>query len=247
LAVALAALCGCSPKPATSTRTLAIAAAADLNFALEEVSREFTRTHPATTLQIAYGSSGNFYAQLRNRAPFDLFLSADVEYPRKLAQEGLAAADSVFTYAVGRIVVWVPAQSPLDPATALRSPALRHLAIANPQHAPYGRAAKFALRSLGVYDTVEGKLVLGENVAQTLQFVESGSADAGIVALSLAIAPAVRGRGRYWEIPLDLYPKMEQGGVLVKDSPAAREFRSWLLAPGGRAILKRFGFYLPGE
>jgi molybdate transport system substrate-binding protein len=250
-AVALAALLvvlissACSPRP--SPRTLSIAAAADLNFALEEVSREFRKVHPSPNLQIVYGSSGNFYAQLRNHAPFDLFLSADVEYPRKLAQEGLASADSLFIYGVGRIVVWVPAQSALDPATALQSKALRHLAIANPQHAPYGRAAELAMRSLGVYDSVQGKLVLGENIAQTLQFVQSGAADAGIVALSLAIAPPVRDQGRYWVVPLDKYPKIEQGGVILKESADARQFRSWLLAPEGRQILKRYGFYLPGE
>lgn len=243
LAGFLSSTCAPHPRP----HTLSIAAAADLNFALEEISREFRKIHPATDLKIAYGSSGNFYTQLRNHAPFDLFLSADVELPRKLAQEGLAAADSVFVYAVGRIVVWVPAQSPLDPATVLQSKTLRHLAIANPRHAPYGRAAELAMRSLGVYDSVEGKLVLGENIAQTLQFIQSGAADAGIVAMSLAIAPSVRGQGRYWEIPLDAYPKMEQGGVILKDSPDAREFRSWLLAPDGRGILKRYGFYLPGE
>ena len=236
----------CSPHP-HPPHTLSIAAAADLNFALEEISREFRKAHPAVDLEIAYGSSGNFYSQIRNRAPFDVFLSADVEYPRKLAQEGLAARDSVFVYAVGRIVVWVPAQSPLDPATALQANAVRHVAIANPQHAPYGRAAKAAMQSLGVYGSVEGKLVLGENIAQTLQFVQSGAADAGIVALSLAIAPPVGDRGRYWEIPLGAYPKMEQGGVILKESAAARELRSWLLAPEGRSILKRYGFYLPGE
>jgi molybdate transport system substrate-binding protein len=243
LACLLASACTSKPR----SHTITIAAAADLNFALEECSTEFRKAHPATELRIAYGSSGNFYAQLRNHAPFDIFLSADVEYPRKLAQEGLAAADSVFVYAVGRIVVWVPDQSPLDPATALQSGSFRHLAIANPTHAPYGRAAELAMRSMGVYDSLQGKLVLGENVAQTLQFVQSGAADAGIVALSLAIAPTVRGHGRYWEIPLSAYPKMEQGGAILKDSPEAREFRSWLLAPEGRAILKRYGFYLPGE
>jgi len=226
-------------------RKLTIAAAADLSFALDEVSRGFHQQYPAIDLQTAYGSSGNFYAQIQNHAPFDVFLSADVEYPRKLAGEGLAVADSLFVYALGRIVVWVPAESALDPATALRAAAVRHVAIANPQHAPYGRAAEAAMRSLGVYDSVEGKLVLGENVAQTLQFVESGAADVGIVALSLAIAPNVRDRGRYWQVPMEAYPKMEQGGIIVKESAAARAFRSWLLAPGGRGTLQRYGFYLP--
>jgi molybdate transport system substrate-binding protein len=235
----------CSPKP--HSHTLSIAAAADLNFAMEEISGEFRKVHPNTELRIAYGSSGNFYSQLRNHAPFDIFLSADVELPRKLAQEGLGAADSVFVYAVGRIVVWVPAQSALDPANVWQASSLRHLAIANPAHAPYGRAAELAMRSLGVFDSVQGKLVLGENIAQTLQFVQSGAADAGIVALSLAIAPPVRSQGRYWEIPLDAYPKMEQGGIILKDSAEARELRSWLLSQDGRALLKRYGFYLPGE
>jgi molybdate transport system substrate-binding protein len=196
-------------------------------------------------VQTAYGSSGNFYAQIRNQAPFDIFLSADAEYPRKLIAEGIGARDSLFVYAAGRIVVWVPASSPLDPATALRAASVRHIAIANPQHAPYGRAAEAALRSLGLYDSIAGKLVLGEDVAQTLEFVQSGAADVGIVALSLALAPPVRGQGRYWEVPGTAYPKIEQGGVVLKDSQAAREFRSFLLGAGARRILKQYGFSLP--
>ena len=245
LACVLLAAAACAPRPAS--HSLTIAAAADLNFALEQVSREFRTDHPQVALVINYGSSGTFYTQLRNRAPFDVFLSADVEYPRKLASEGIGAADSVFTYAVGRIVVWVPADSPLDPATALREPSVRHVAIANPQHAPYGRAAEAALRSMGLYDTVEKKLVLGENISQTLQFVESGAAEVGIVALSLAQAPSVRAAGRYWEIPIAAYPKLEQGGIILKPSPAASAFRAFLLDARGRRALKQFGFYLPGE
>jgi len=241
LAILLSA--ACAPH---APQKLSIAAAADLSFALEEVSREFRKTNRHLDLEIAYGSSGNFYTQIRNGAPFQLFLSADVDYPRRLAREGLALADTLFVYGVGRIVVWAPAQSPLDPATALRQNSISHLAIANPQHAPYGRAAEAALRSMGLYDSLQPKLVLGENIAQTLQFVESGAADVGIVALSLAIAPPARDKGRYWEIPLDAYPKIEQGGVILKDSPGARQFRSYLLSAAGRAILKRYGFYLTG-
>ena len=237
----LSAACGRRAEP----HKVSIAAAADLHFALEEVSREFRAAHPDVDLAIAYGSSGNFYAQIRNQAPFDILLSADVEYPRKLVQDGIGARDSLFVYAVGRIVVWVPAASPLDPATALRAASVRHVAIANPQHAPYGRAAEAALHSLGVYDSVAGKLVLGENVAQTLEFVQSGAADVGIVALSLALAPPVRGQGRYWEVPVGAYPKIEQGGLILKDSKAAREFRSFLLAADGRRILKEYGFSVP--
>ncbi len=243
-ALLLSLLSGCS-RQAPPAR-LDVAAAADLNFALEAVAREFRKAHPAVDLRIAYGSSGNFYSQIRNGAPFDLFLSADIDYPRRLAGEGLGRADSLFTYGVGRLVVWVPTPSRLDPATALRDGTIAHVAIANPAHAPYGRAAEAALRSLGVYAGVERKLVLGENIAQTLQFVESGAADVGLVALSLAIAPPVRKQGRYWEIPLDAYPRIEQGGVVLRESRAARQFRSWLLAPAGRVILKQYGFYLPG-
>lgn len=229
-------LTACTPHQPSSKLT--IAAAADLNFALTELARRYPGK-----LEISYGSSGNFYTQIRNGAPFDIFLSADVDYARKLA----AKPDSVFTYAVGRIVVWVPASSPLDPATALRSDAVKHLAIANPQHAPYGRAAEAALRHMGVYDAVKSKLVLGENIVQTLQFVESGAAEAGIVALSLALAPVTRPRGRYWDVPLDAYPRMEQGGIILKDSAAARAFRDFLLSGDGRSILKQYGFSLPGE
>uniref|UniRef100_Q01VD2 Molybdenum ABC transporter, periplasmic molybdate-binding protein n=1 Tax=Solibacter usitatus (strain Ellin6076) TaxID=234267 RepID=Q01VD2_SOLUE len=228
-------------------RKLTVAAAADLNFAMEEVSREFRAVHPDFELQVAYGSSGNYFAQIQNGAPFDLFLSADVDYPRKLAAAGIGAKDSIFTYAVGRLVVWVPANSRLDPAAALRDPSLKLLAIANPQHAPYGRAAEAALRNMGVWDTVRSRLVLGENIAQTLQFVQSGAAEAGVVALSLALAPAMQGQGRYWEIPLASYPRMEQGGMILKDSAGARELRAFLLSAGGRRILKRYGFYLPNE
>src|ERR1022692_4254535 len=235
----VALLSGCGHP--NSPHKLSIAAAADLQFALAEGARQFHRQHPQTELAIDYGSSGNFYAQIRNGAPFDVFLSADVQYARNLAQ------NAVFVYAAGRIAVWVPASSKLDPSTALRDPSVRRIAIANPQHAPYGRAAEAALRSMGLYDSVEKKLVLGENISQTLQFVQSGAADVGIVALSLAMAPKVREQGRYWEVPVSAYPKIEQGGVILKDSPAAREFREWLLGPSGRSLLKQYGFSLPGE
>jgi molybdate transport system substrate-binding protein len=198
-------------------------------------------------LQVAYGSSGNYFAQIQSGAPFDVFLSADVDYPRKLAAQGIGAKDSIFTYAVGRLVVWVPANSRLDPATALRDPSVKLFAIANPKHAPYGRSAEAALRNMGVWDNVRSRLVLGENIAQTLQFVQSGATDAGVVALSLALAPAMQGQGRYWEIPLESYPRMEQGGMILNDSAGARELRAFLLSEGGRRILKRYGFYLPSE
>jgi len=248
----LAALAACTLlAPAASAQRLTVAAAADLRFALDDLAKQFRAEHPKIDLAITYGSSGNFFAQIQNGAPFDVFLSADIDYPRKLAAAGLAAKDSVFPYAVGRIVVWVPAASPLDPATlgirALEAPSVRHIAIANPQHAPYGRAAEAALRSLGVYDRISPKLVLGENIAQAFEFVQSGAAEVGVVALSLARAPAARGNGRYWEVPQDAYPKIEQGGVILSRAPAApaAQFRAFLLSEPARRILKEYGFAVP--
>jgi molybdate transport system substrate-binding protein len=237
----------------TSDRRLDVAAAADLKFAMDELAGAFGKAHPDIAVSVSFGSSGNFLSQIQNGAPFDLFFSADIEYPKRLAEAGLAQRGSEFPYAVGRIVVWVPKASriPVEQGVrALIAPDVRRIAIANPQHAPYGRAAEAALRKLGVYDAVKERLVFGENVAQAAQFVQSGAADAGIIALSLAVAPALAEEGRYFELPLDAYPRMEQSGIVLnraRDPEAARAFRELVLGPRGRAILKRFGFFLPGE
>ncbi len=231
---------------------LTVAAAADLKFALDELVSEFQTNQPSIKVNVTYGSSGNFYAQLQNKAPFDLFFSADISYPRKLADAGFASDTNVFRYALGRIVVWVPRRSSLDidrlGVQALVAPEVKKIAVANPQHAPYGRAAVAAMKSLGVFQQAEPKLVYGENIAQTTQFVQSGAADIGVIALSLAIAPRMREEGRYWEVPLDCYPKMEQGGIILKGAKeleTARVFRDFILGEQGRAVLKRYGFSLP--
>jgi molybdate transport system substrate-binding protein len=231
-----------------------VAAASDLKFAFEEIIAGFSAKNPGIAVRPTFGSSGNFFAQLSNKAPFDLYFSADVEYPRKLIEKGLAEKGTEFPYAVGRVVVWVPKGSPLDVEKlgmeALADPSVRKVAIANPKHAPYGRAAEAAMRKLGVYDRVKDRLVLGENITQTAQFVETGAADIGVVALSLALAPAMKDKGRYWMIPADSYPKMEQGGIILpwaKDREAAEAFRAFVTGPEGAAILKRYGFFLPGE
>jgi molybdate transport system substrate-binding protein len=231
--------CSRSEKP-----EFLIAAAADLRVAMDEIAAEFQKAHPEVAVKTSYGSSGQFTQQIESGGPFDVFCSADVAYPRKLAEEGLALKGSEFVYAIGRIVVWVPESSPLQVTgvQALRDPSIRHIAIANPAHAPYGKAAEAALRSLGLYDEVKDKLVYGENVSQALQYVETGAADIGIVSHSL-----VKG-GRSWELPPDSYPKMEQGGIIVKSSrnaALAQQFRAFLLSEQGRSILKRNGFYLP--
>jgi molybdate transport system substrate-binding protein len=233
---------------------LLVAAASDLKFALDEMLQEFQKEQPQTTVKVTYGSSGNFYSQLSNQAPFDIFFSADIGYPRKLSKQSLTSPGTEFLYAVGYIVVWVPKSSPIDvehlKIDALRHESVHHIAIANPKHAPYGKAAEAALRSLGIYDAVQQKLVLGENISQTFQFVQSGNAEIGIVALSLALAPGVKDQGRYWQVPLDAYPRLEQGGVILKwakNPEAAQRFRSFVTGSKGRSLLRRYGFYLPGE
>ena len=231
-----------------------VAAATDLKFALDEMVDLFRVRHPNIKVQVTYGSSGNFYAQLSNRAPFDVFLSADVDYPHRLVREGLASADDEFLYGVGRIVIWVPQSSSIDVEKlgmkSLLSPNARKIAIANPRHAPYGRAAEAAMRSMGVYEQVKDRLVLGDTVLQAGQFVESGSADIGIISRSHALAPSLRGKGRFWEVPLDAYPRRVQGGVILswaQDRSAAVALRDFVLGEEGRTILRRYGFDIPEE
>jgi molybdate transport system substrate-binding protein len=228
-----------------------VAAAADLNAALSDLAKKFRASHDVD-VTVSYGSSGAFYAQLLNQAPFDMFFSADLEYPRQLKARGLTLADAEFVYGIGRLVVWVPSQSPLDVQRdglqALTDARVSHIAIANPSHAPYGRAAVAAMSSAGVYERVQSKIVRGENVQQAMQFVQSGAAEAGIVALSLALAPNPQTSGRWSEIPLSLYPQMAQGGTILKwaaDVDSARALRAFVLGAEGRAILERYGFSLP--
>jgi molybdate transport system substrate-binding protein len=254
--VTLVGAVGCGGQPAGNAagREVRVAAAADLKFALEEVSAEFMATNPGIKVSVAYGSSGTLFAQLTYDAPFDLFLSADIDYPRKLVEQGKATKDSEFLYAVGHLVVWVPNGSRLDPdklgLRVVTDPAVKKVAVANPRTAPYGRAAEAALKTLGVYDEVKDRLVFGENIAQTAQFVETGAADVGLIALSLARSPAMKDKGRYWSVPVDAYPRLEQGGVILsgaKDGEATRTLRTFLTGADGRAVLKRYGFILPGE
>jgi molybdate transport system substrate-binding protein len=248
---AIACAEGTHAARAAEQGTVRVAAAADLKFTMGEIVDAFRREHPAINVAVTYGSSGNFYAQLSNRAPFDIFFSADVEYPRRLIREGLAPADSEFLYGVGRLVVWVPRTSAIDVEKlgmrALLSPSVRRIAIANPRHAPYGRAAEAAMKSLGVYDQVKDRLVLGDSVMQTAQFVDSGGADIGIISGSLAFTPPLSAKGRYWEVPLNSYPRREQGGVILswaQDRAAAETLRGFALGESGRAILRRHGFRL---
>ena len=231
---------------------LLIAAASDLRFAMDELIAEFANGDTNARPKVVYGSSGNFYAQIMNDAPFDLFLSADASYPRQLIAAGKGKKDDFFLYAVGRLVVWVPKGSPIKveglQIEALFDGTVKKIAIANPEHAPYGRATVAAMKKLGVYDRVSARLVFGENIAQTAQFIESGNAQIGIIAYSLAIAPKMKESGRFWEIPLDAFPRLEQGGVVLataKNPIAAREFRKFMMSGRGQQILKTYGFILP--
>lgn len=232
-------------------RVVRVAAASDLKFALDEIVARVAETDPGIEVSTTYGSSGTFLAQILNGAPFDLYLSADLAYPQELVAQGFAAEEDLFPYAVGRLVLWAGDGARVDPAdgiTALAAPGVRRVAIANPEHAPYGVAAVEALRSAGVLDAVEPKLVLGENVAQAAEFVQSGNADAGIVALSLVRSDPLRDVGTWVELPLDAYPRLDQGGVVLaaaRDPEAARVVRDAMLGPDGTAILERYGFSLP--
>ncbi len=235
---------GTKPLPATE---VIVAAAADLRFAMDELAPDFERANAGIRMKPTYGSSGNFFSQISNGAPFDLFLSADADYPRRLATAGFGSERDVFTYGTGRLALVVPTPSGLRLAErgiqALLDPSVRHLAIANPKHAPYGRAAEAALRSLGVWDAVKEKLVFGENVAQAAQFVEAGAAEAGVVALSIALAPAMRNRIRFTELPSGSYQPLEQAGIVLSGphARAAFAFRDYLLSTRGRTILRKFG------
>ena len=231
---------------------LTIAAASDLNFAFREIVAEYERT-TGDNVRLVFGSSGNFYAQIQNGAPFDLYFSADIGYPKKLIDEGLAVPDSLYQYATGRIVLWAPKESSLDVTRGmdvLLDSAVKKIAIANPKHAPYGRAAVSAMEHYKIYDRVKDKFVLGENISQTAQFAQSGAADIGIIALSLALAPTVQPLGSYWLIPQEAHPTIDQGMVMIKASKhhdGGRKFLDLFRTPNVRAIMKRYGFVLPGE
>jgi len=197
-------------------KEIRIAAAADLKFAMDELSEKFEK-QTGMKVSVTYGSSGNFFSQLQNGAPFDLFFSADMEYPKKLESAGLAEPQTLYEYAIGRIVIWTPTDAKVDVTKegwkSLLDVSVAKIAIANPEHAPYGRAAVAALQKAGIYESVKAKLVYGENISQAAQFVQSGNAQAGIVAKSLAVSPAMRD-GKRWEIPADMHPALEQGAVI---------------------------------
>ena len=237
----------------TSAQEITVAAAADMSAVLPQLVADYTKM-TGQTVKLSFGASGNLTNQIRNGAPFDVFFSADEEYPQQLIAEGLALKETLYRYAVGRLVLWVPADSPLDLSKlgmkALLDPSVNKISMANPAHAPYGRAAEAALRHFAIYDQVSSRLVLGENVSQAAQFVESGNAQAGLIALSHALAPAMKDKGRYWTVPLDAYPTLNQAAVVLSRSAhqdAARRFLEFLRSPEAKSLLTSYGFSLPAE
>ncbi|KAA0212477.1 MAG: molybdate ABC transporter substrate-binding protein [Leptolyngbya sp. PLA3] len=254
LLAALLGLLACSRGPEddlSGAGAVRIAAAASLKPVLPDVVAEYARKHPGARVTVTYGASGNFYAQLSQGAPFDVFLSADMAYPQRLAEAGLVAGDPR-VYAAGRLVLWSLRSSNLNTEWpgVLEGEEVRRIAIANPRHAPYGRAAEEALRAAGVLDRVQPKLVFGESVEQAATFVRTGSAEVGLLPKSQAVAPPMLDEGVWTDIPDELYEPILHGAVVMKsaaEADAAGSFVDFLFGPEARAIFARGGLGRPSE
>jgi molybdate transport system substrate-binding protein len=243
-----------------AAQEITVAAAADLQFAMPDVAARFQK-ETGKTVKLIYGSSGNFFQQIQNGAPFDMFFSANLDYAKKLEAAGLTEPGSFYQYARGKIVIWVRNDSKLDLTSGLRSlldPSIKKIAIANPQHAPYGEAAVAAMQKENIYEKVKDKFVLGENISQAASFAVSGSADVGIVALALALSPNMKDKGRYAEVPSGDYPPIEQACVIVsssqngssknvsaKNKETARQFLSFVKTAAVADVLRSYGFDVP--
>ena len=230
-----------------------VAAASDLKFAIEELARQFER-ETGQRLRLIFGSSGNFYAQIMQGAPFHLFMSADEDFVFRLADAG-RTIDRGRLYAFGRIGIMVPHRSRLradeelrDLAAALQDGRLRKFAIASPEHAPYGMRAREALQHAGLWEAIQPRLVFGENISQAAQFATSGSTEGGIIAYSLALAPQVGRLGQFALIPESWHQPLAQRMVLMRDAPqAARDFYAFLATPAAQEVMQRYGFVMPQE
>lgn len=229
---------------------ITVAAAADLKFAMDEIVTGFKQSHPGNVVEVIYGSSGKFHTQIQQGAPYDLYFSADINYPRELAKKGLAASE-VIPYAFGRIVLWSNSMDATKMTMAsLSDPKISRIAIANPKHAPYGKRAEEALKASGLWDALQTKFVYGENIAHTAQFVQTGNAQVGIIALSLAVNPELAKKGGYYLIPEKLHNPLEQGYVITKRAatkPLARQFAEYMGSKPARSVMTKYGFVLPGE
>jgi molybdate transport system substrate-binding protein len=239
--------------PAAPQRSVAVAVAANMKPAFEEIAARFQAAHPGVKVKATYGASGNFFAQIANGAPLDLFLSADAEFPARVVEKGLADGKP-FTYAFGKLVVWVPKSSRIDldrhGLAALTDPSVQKIAIASPELAPYGRAAKAALEKAGLYQTLKDRIVTGQNVSQAAQFVQSGNAQAGFIPLSLAKTPPLSEEGRAWLVPPSSHERIEQAGVVIKgarEAHLAHELAAFMTGAGAKDVLERYGYDLPAK
>lgn len=235
-----------------ATTQVAVAAAADLRGTLEEVAEAFQKANPTIAIQVSYGASGSLTAQIKQGAPFDVFLSADTTYPELLVQAGLATKEGVTHYATGKLVLWVRKALAPDPGKeglkVLLNPALKRIAMANPKLAPYGRVGEEALKTSGLYEAVAVRLVFAENIAQAAQYLQTGAADAGLISISQARQPALREAGWSWEVPQERYSQLKQGAVVLVRTGVPNEalaFLAFLLGPDGQDILARKGFGRP--
>ena len=246
-AIAIWTMALLSAGAAQSGRALRVAAASDLQAALPEIVKGFERESGAA-VTVSFGSSGNFFAQIQNGAPFDVYFSADIDYPRQLVASKYAEASSLYRYATGRIVLWTRKDSRIDiqrGLSVLKDPAVKRIAVANARLAPYGRAAEAALRRENLYDAIRNKLVIGDNISQTAQLVDSGNAEVGIIALSLALGPTLRTSGQYFEIPESTHPPIDQAAVIIaasKSRELAGELLAYLKRPEVVRRLHDFGF-----
>lgn len=241
--------------PSAGTRAaekVSVAAAANLVYALDALNAGFKRTASEVTLTATTGASGNLFAQIKNGAPFDVFLSADTEYPAAMIDAGLGDAGTLRTFATGRLVLWTTRAGvdPSDLAAAVRAAMVKKIALAQPKIAPYGRAAQAALEMLGAWRDVQPKLVFGESVSQTAQFVQTGNADLGFVAMSLVLSPALANKGRWKEVPAEMYAaiSLDHAGVLTKRgaaNPAAKRYLEFLGSEAAKKILREFGYGIP--
>lgn len=227
-------------------------AAADLQFALRELADLYMEKYPEDKIELIFGSSGKGFAQIKAGAPYHIFFSADMKYVEELYREGYAITKPK-PYAIGRIVLWTRKDSGLDPSKfpeVLLDPRVKRIAIANWEHAPYGRASKEILEAYGVFQKVKDKLVIGENIAQTASYIRSGAADLGFIALSLAKAPELERVGRYWLVPEDKHERILQGYVITKEGQkvvGARRFYEFVASTEAREVFVKYGFLLPGE
>lgn len=232
---------------ASASAPITIAAAADLKYVLDSLVTIYNRQHPQARATVVYGSSGKFYEQLSHGAPFDLFFSADSDYPRRLQQAGLTAG-APQPYALGRLVLW---SKKLNPSTkglnTLLDPQVKRIAIANPAHAPYGKKAEEVLRHYKLYDQVKPKLVLGENIGQTAQYAATGAADVGVLAYALALSPELRRAGKFYLIPATAHTPLQQSFVVLKrasNNATATTFAAFMTSSTARQALKKYGFGL---